>query len=124
MSDDPVSCAADVPAEAPDFAETGDEASGPWVYEALWMRGAAAPEVPNRILIGIEAGLSGFVVRQRQFWSETGKVHNLQHRAPSEAEAVNEAGGLAHQLLCRGYAVCLISSGADWSQNLQLLRTR
>lgn len=110
--------------EVTDSADPGDERSGPWVYEAIWMRGVAAPGVPNRILIGIEAESLGFVVRQRQFWGATAKVRNLRNHAPSEADAIAQAGGVAHRLLCRGYAVCLISTGDDWSQNLQRLRAR
>jgi hypothetical protein len=83
-----------------------DKPLGSWVFEAIYLQHQNAdPMLPHRVVVGIESELLGFVVEERAFWSPGQTVRARKFFTRTEADAVIEAGRIAHDWLCQGYAV-------------------
>ncbi len=106
----------DVAAAAPDrddsgwelAAEADDEAAESWVFEAICLQhGTTDARTPHRVTVRIEPELLGFVVEERAFWPPDQPARVRRVFIGTETDAVTEAGRIAHDWLCRGYAVFL-----------------
>ncbi|MDR3471685.1 MAG: hypothetical protein P4M09_08360 [Devosia sp.] len=81
-----------------------------WVFEAICLQPQAPnASAPHRVLVGIEPELLGFRVQERAFWPVGQGVRARKFFAETKADAVVEAGRIAHGWLCRGYVVCVVS---------------
>lgn len=88
------------------WEDVGENVLESWVFEAIHLEYQTADtSLPRRVVVGIEQELLGFIVEERAFWSPGHVVRARRYFAGAEADAIVEAGRIAHDWLCRGYAV-------------------
>jgi hypothetical protein len=94
------------PGGSAEWHAADDRAFESWVFEAIHLQHQNAdPILPHRVVVGIESELLGFVVEERAFWSSAQAARARKFFTRTEADAIIEAGRIAHDWLCQGYAV-------------------
>ena len=85
-----------------------EEAAGQeqWVFEDIFLMPRAGGATPSRVVVRIEAELLGFIVEERSTWRPRRTWRTRKSYTATRADAVVEAGRIAHSWLSRGYSIC------------------
>lgn len=77
-----------------------------WVFEDIALAPQAVHVTPSRVVVRIEAELLGYIVEERSTSRPRKTWRTRKSYQTTRADAVIEAGRIAHLWLSRGYAVC------------------